>query len=157
MTEGEFDKMIAVHLKGVFLCLKHEITQMQKQDKGPYSIVNISSMAGLRGFAYNSVYTAAKHGIIGLTKSASIEYSKAGIRVNAVCPGVIDTNMVRSYGDPTLAEKMVRVVPMGRMGTADEIATTVSWLLSSASSYTTGIEVPVAVRIFLVLFLKDMI
>jgi NAD(P)-dependent dehydrogenase (short-subunit alcohol dehydrogenase family) len=134
-AEEEFDRTIAINLRGVFLCLKHEIPQMLASGGG--AIVNTSSVAGLVAQPGLSAYTASKHGVAGLTKAAAIEYAQHGIRVNAVCPGFIDTPMTapfskaRDYSkDPTL--------PMRRLGTPEEVAEAVVWLCSDAASYVTG-------------------
>ena len=109
------------------------------------AIVNCSSVAGLVGFPGLSAYVASKHGVIGLTKTAALEYAQAGIRVNAVCPGVIDTEMVErfTHGDPTTTAELVATEPVGRMGTAEEIADAVVWLCSPASTFVTGHALPV--------------
>jgi NAD(P)-dependent dehydrogenase (short-subunit alcohol dehydrogenase family) len=133
--EAAFDRMIAVNLKGVWLCMRHEIAQMQGQGGG--AIVNTGSIAGLAGLPNSSAYVAAKHGVIGLTKTAALEYAEAGIRVNAVCPGFIRTPMtedtMRRRGEEILAQ-----VPARRMGTPEEIAEMVVWLCSDRASYVTG-------------------
>jgi len=139
--EELFDQQVKVNLKGVFLCLKHEISQMQKQDKANhYSIVNVSSIAGLSGFRSNSPYAAVKHGVVGMTKSVALDYCRAGIRVNAVCPASIATPMFSVAVDPksAKAKHVINAIPMGRLGTAEEVAATILWLLSSGSSFTTG-------------------
>ncbi len=134
-SEAAFDRMIAVNLKGVWLCMKHELMQMQAQGGG--AIVNTGSIAGLAGLPTSSAYVAAKHGVVGLTKTAAIEYAEAGIRVNAVCPGFIKTRMtedtMRRRGEAILAQ-----VPARRMGNPEEIAEMVVWLCSERASYVTG-------------------
>lgn len=136
--ESQWDRVIAINLTGVWRCMKAEIPQMLKQGGG--AIVNTASAAGLIGFRGASAYVASKHGVIGLTKTAALEYAKSGIRVNAVCPGAIDTPMMgRITGDePRLVDRMVATEPVGRMGTADEIAASVVWLCSDAASFVTG-------------------
>jgi len=138
-NERAFDRVIAVNVKGVWLCMKHEIRQMVKQGRG--AIVNTASVAGLRGFQALPIYVASKHAVIGLTKSASIEYARAGIRVNAICPGPIETPMMErigsAEGQATRADYEA-FVPMRRYGTPDEIAQSVLWLCSDAASYITG-------------------
>lgn len=133
--EEAFDRMIAVNLKGVWLCMRAEIRQMLTQGGG--AIVNTGSIAGLAGLPTSSAYVAAKHGVIGLTKTAAIEYAEAGIRVNAVCPGYIKTRMtedtMRRRGEAILAQ-----VPAKRMGNPEEIAEMVVWLCSDRASYVTG-------------------
>jgi NAD(P)-dependent dehydrogenase (short-subunit alcohol dehydrogenase family) len=134
-SEASFDRMIAVNLKGVWLCMKEEIPRMQSQGGG--AIVNTASIAGLIGLATSSAYVAAKHGVIGLTKTAALEYADANIRVNAVCPGFIKTQMtedtMRRRGEVLLAQ-----IPFRRMGEPGEIAEMVVWLCSDRASYVTG-------------------
>lgn len=137
-TEEDWDRVIGVNLKGVWLCMKYEIPEMLKQNKG--SIVNASSMLGLIGLAKRSAYAASKHGIIGLTKVAALEYAEAGIRVNAICPAVVRTPIVENIiaSDPEAETKLLSLLPMGRLGTLEEMAEAIVWLCSDASSYTTG-------------------
>src|SRR6201984_3575037 len=134
-SEEAFDRMIAVNLKGVWLCMRHELPQMQAQGGGV--IVNTASIAGLAGLPTSSAYVAAKHGVLGLTKTAALEYAEANIRVNAVCPGFIKTRMtedtMRRRG-----EEILRLVPVHRMGGPEEIAEMVVWLSSERASYVTG-------------------
>jgi NAD(P)-dependent dehydrogenase (short-subunit alcohol dehydrogenase family) len=136
--EEDWDHVISVNLKGVWLCMKYEIPQMLKQGKG--TIVNASSMVGLIGLAKRSAYAASKHGVVGLTKVAALEYANAGIRVNAVCPAVVNTPLVESIisTDPEAEEQLMSMIPMGRLGTLEEIAEVVVWLCSEASSFVTG-------------------
>ena len=143
-TEENFDHIIAVNLRGVWLCMKYEIIQMVKQGQGG-AIVNTASAAGLVGSHGMPAYTASKHGVIGLTRTAALEYARAGIRVNAVCPGVIDTAMVAGMVSthPRLKDTLVSVEPMARMGKPSEIAEAVTWLLSDAASFVTGAAMPV--------------
>lgn len=142
-TEENWDKTINVNLKGIWLCMKAEITQMLKNGGG--AIVNCASVAGLNGFVGLPAYVATKHGIVGLTKTASLEYARKGIRVNAVCPGVIHTAMVdRLTGREKEVEKQfVGLEPLGRMGNPEEVAEAVVWLCSDAASFVTGISMPV--------------
>ncbi|MGA2412020.1 MAG: SDR family oxidoreductase [Candidatus Binataceae bacterium] len=142
-TEENFDHIMAVNLRGVWLCMKYEIQQMLKQGGG--AIVNTASAAGLVGSHGMPAYTASKHGVIGLTKTAALEYAKAGVRVNAVCPGVIDTAMVAGMvaGRPRLKDILVSVEPIARMGQPGEIAEAVAWLLSDYASFVTGCALPV--------------
>jgi NAD(P)-dependent dehydrogenase (short-subunit alcohol dehydrogenase family) len=137
-TSEVWDKTIGVNLKGVWLCMKYEIREMLKQGKG--AIVNTASIAGLVGFQGLPAYTASKHGVIGLTKTAALEYAKSGIRVNAVCPGVIKTPMVdRFTGKKKEVEKQFEnMEPIGRMGAPEEVAEAVIWLCSDAASFVTG-------------------
>ena len=136
--EADWDRVIAINLTGVWLCMKYEIPQMLQQGGG--AIVNTSSVAGLLGFRTGSAYVASKHGVLGLTKTAALEYAKSGIRVNAVCPGAIDTPMMGRITDhrPHRAAKMAAGEPVGRMGTPQEIAEAVVWLCSDAASFVTG-------------------
>jgi NAD(P)-dependent dehydrogenase (short-subunit alcohol dehydrogenase family) len=134
-SEEAFDRMIGVNLKGVWLCMRHELPQMQKQGGG--AIVNTGSIAGLAGLPTSSAYVAAKHGVIGLTKTAALEYAEDNIRVNAVCPGFIRTAMtedtMRRRGEQILSQ-----VPFRRMGKPEEIAEMVVWLCSERASYVSG-------------------
>jgi NAD(P)-dependent dehydrogenase (short-subunit alcohol dehydrogenase family) len=138
-SEDNFDRTIAINLRGVWLCMRQEIKQMLRQGDGG-SIVNMSSVAGLVGFANLPAYVASKHGVVGLTKTAALEHAKSGIRVNAICPGVIHTEMVdRVTGkDPAIEKQFVNLEPMGRMGTPEEIAEATVWLCSEAASFVTG-------------------
>ncbi len=142
-TNENWEKTIGINLKGVWLCMKYEIPQMLKQKKG--AIVNNASIAGLVGFPNIPAYVASKHGIIGLTKNAALEYAKLGIRVNAVCPGVIKTAMIdRFTGKNKEVEKQfASAEPIGRLGEPEEVAAAVTWLCSDASSFVTGHAMPV--------------
>lgn len=133
--EAAFQRVIAINLTGVFLCLKHEIAAMREAGGG--AIVNTASVAGLVGLAGSSAYVASKHGVIGLTRSAALENATGGIRVNAVCPGYIDTPMVAPHM-PARGPDILAKVPFGRLGRAEEIAELVLWLLSDRASFTTG-------------------
>ncbi len=137
-TEEDWDHVLDVNLKGVWLCLKYEISQMRKQGGG--TIVNISSVNGLVGSTAFAPYVASKHGVIGLTKSAAKGYAKEGIRVNVICPGSIDTPMIaRVDGGPVSPDSWrISRTPMGRIGTPEEIAEAVVWLCSERASYVTG-------------------
>jgi NAD(P)-dependent dehydrogenase (short-subunit alcohol dehydrogenase family) len=134
-SEAGFDRMIAVNLKGVWLCMKHELIQMVAQGGG--AIVNTASIAGLIGLPTSSGYVAAKHGVVGLTKTAALEYADDKVRVNAVCPGYIETKMtedtMRRRGEELMAK-----VPFHRMGTPEEIAEMVLWLCSDRASFVSG-------------------
>lgn len=137
-TEENWDRVISINLKGVWLCMKYEIPLMLKQGGG--AIVNTASVAGLVGFQGMPAYCASKGGIIALTRTAALEYATRGIRINAVCPGVIRTPMVeRTTGGKSEAEaQFVALEPIGRMGAPEEIAETVIWLCSDAASFVTG-------------------
>eukprot|EP00026_Physarum_polycephalum_P012928 Phypoly_transcript_13279.p1 GENE.Phypoly_transcript_13279~~Phypoly_transcript_13279.p1 ORF type:complete len:287 (+),score=36.08 Phypoly_transcript_13279:92-862(+) len=143
--EEIFDQLVKVNLKGVFLCLKHEIAQFLKQGKGSYAIVNLSSIAGKRGFVRSLPYVATKHGVTGMTKSAALDYAKSGIRINAVCPSPIDTAMYHNQvaSGSALAKILKTANPMGRLGTPEEVSAAILWLLSDASSFTTGKSISV--------------
>ncbi len=138
LDERDWDRVIDVNLKGVWLCLRYQISQMLKQDGG--AIVNTASIMGLIGGTNDCGYGASKHGVAGLTKTAAIEYARQGIRVNAVCPGTIDTPMARRIAvDNAEAEKsLIERHPIGRVGQPEEIAETVVWLCSDAASFVTG-------------------
>jgi len=144
-TRDDYDSVMAINLRGVWSSMKFELQQMRKQGCG--AIVNCSSLGGLVGGAERGIYHAAKHGVIGFTKSAALEYATRGIRVNAVCPGMMQTPMV----DKMIAEgqgeelnaMLKSLVPMGRMGRPEEIADAVLWLCSSAASYITGQSISV--------------
>jgi NAD(P)-dependent dehydrogenase (short-subunit alcohol dehydrogenase family) len=137
-TEENWDQVHSINLKGVWLSMKYEIRQMLKQGGGG-AVVNMSSVAGLIGAAGAGVYVASKHGVLGLTKSAAIEYAQDGIRVNAVCPAVIETPMAeRAFGEPGVSKRMVSLHPLGRFGKPMEVAKAVLWLCSDKSSFTTG-------------------
>lgn len=136
--EEDWDRVVAVDLKGVWLCLKHELVQMLRQGGG--AIVNMASIAGLVGLPGSSPYVASKHGVVGLTKTAALEYATDGIRVNAVCPGVIDTPLVERIVERTPErEKMyLDAQPIGRLGTPEEVAAAAVWLCSEDASLVTG-------------------
>ena len=134
-SEAAFDRMIAVNLKGVWLCMKHELTQMVAQGGG--AIVNTASIAGLIGLPTSSGYVAAKHGVVGLTKTAALEYAADNIRVNAVCPGYIETQMTQETMRRR-GEQIMSMVPFHRMGKPEEIAEMVVWLCSERASFVSG-------------------
>ena len=137
-TLDEFDAIMGVNVKGVWLCMKHQLPVMLAQGGG--AIVNTASVAGLGAAPKMSIYAASKHAVIGLTKSAAIEYAKKQIRVNAVCPAVIDTDMFRrAYeADPRKAEFAAAMHPVGRIGKVEEIAAAVLYLCSDGAAFTTG-------------------
>lgn len=141
--EEDWNRVISINLTGVWLCMKYEIAQMLKQGGG--AIVNTASDAGLLGVPQMPAYVASKHGVVGLTKTAALEYAKSGIRVNAVCPGVIKTPMVERITAQRAgrAERMAAAEPVGRMGKPEEIAEAVVWLCSEAASFVTGLPMPV--------------
>jgi NAD(P)-dependent dehydrogenase (short-subunit alcohol dehydrogenase family) len=138
LDEAEWDRIHNIDLRGVFLCMKYEIPLMLKQGGG--AIVNTSSGAGVIGIKGNPAYTAAKHGVIGLTKSAALDYAAKNIRINAVCPGYIDTPMMGRFtgGTPEGRAKVIAEEPVGRMGKPEEIAEAVVWLCSDAASFVVG-------------------
>lgn len=137
-SEESWSEVLATNLTAVFLCMKHEITQMLTSGGGV--IVNNSSGAGVMPQPYLSGYCAAKHGVLGITKTAAREYATDGIRINAVCPGLTLTPQLERYfkADPTAREPMLKELPMRRMGTADEVANAIVWLCSPESSYVSG-------------------
>ncbi len=143
-TREDFDRVNGVNLRGVWSCMKFELQQMRTQGSG--AIVNCSSLGGLVGGAERGIYHATKHGVLGLTKSAALEYAARGIRINAVCPGLIWTPMADQMvasGQGEALNAMVKSVPMSRHGRAEEIADAVLWLCSQAASYVTGQSISV--------------
>jgi NAD(P)-dependent dehydrogenase (short-subunit alcohol dehydrogenase family) len=137
-AEEDWDYLMNINLKGVWLCMKYEIPHMLKQGGG--AIVNMSSASGFHGTPYQNAYSASKHGVLGLTKTAALEYAKLGIRVNAICPGPIRTPGTEGYftRDPEAETRLNASTPMGRIGVPREIAETVLWLCSEGASYITG-------------------
>ncbi|MCK6580234.1 MAG: SDR family oxidoreductase [Anaerolineae bacterium] len=137
-TEDEWEQVIGVNLKGVWLCLKYEIPVMLRQGGG--AVVNMASVAGLVGFPRGGIYSASKHGVIGLTRSAALENARRGLRINAVCPAFTDTPMVREMFEaaPPMAGSTTAGNPMGRLGTPEEIAEAVVWLCSDKASFING-------------------
>jgi NAD(P)-dependent dehydrogenase (short-subunit alcohol dehydrogenase family) len=136
-SEETWHRVLGVNLTGVWLCMKYEIPQMLQHGGGV--IVNTASVAGLIGARGLAAYVASKHGVVGLTKTAALEYAQQGIRVNCICPGVIHTPMTeRGLNDPERRARIIASEPMGRVGTPEEIAEAVVWLCSDASSFVTG-------------------
>lgn len=140
---GDYDlddwrRTLAINLDGVFHCLRAELPIMERAGRG--SIVNVASGAGLVGFTGLPAYVASKHGVVGLTKAAALEYAASGVRVNAVCPGATRTAMLEGYmaADPRIEKMMTAGVPMGRLGDAEEIAAAILWLCSDAASFVVG-------------------
>lgn len=142
-SEDEFDKIMDINVKGVWLCMQHEIRSMLKTGGG--AIVNTASVAGLGAAPKMSIYAASKHAVVGLTKSAAVEYAKKGIRVNAICPAVIDTNMYRRAidGDVKRAHMIGSMHPIGRVGTVEEVVGALLYLSSDAAGFTTGATLPI--------------
>ncbi len=136
--EDEWDRVIRVNLTGVWLCMKYEIREMLKGGGG--AIVNTSSAAGLKGFHYHAAYSASKHGIIGLTRTAALEYARMNIRINAICPAFIEVGFSQRTAaeDPDFEKKFKRLIPMGRFGKGEEVAEAVVWLCSDAVTFITG-------------------
>jgi NAD(P)-dependent dehydrogenase (short-subunit alcohol dehydrogenase family) len=142
-SEAHFDEMLKVDLKGTWLCMHHEIQMMLAQNSG--AVVNCSALAGLRGSQGSAIYSACKHGIIGLTKSAALECVASNVRINAICPGIIETPGMEKVFSKVPGLKLEEVkqwginqVPMHRFGTPEEVAEAVTWLCSNAASYITG-------------------
>lgn len=139
MKTSDWQRVINVNLTGIFLCMKYEIPEMLRAGGG--AIVNMASILGRVGFANAAAYTSAKHGVLGLTKVAALEYASQGIRINAVCPAFIETPMLERAGitsDPTVKKAMEALHPIGRLGRADEVAKVVTWLCSPEASFVAG-------------------
>ena len=143
-AEATWDEVIAINLKGVFLSMKYELPHIV-QAKG--AIVNMASVAGLSGGRLGAAYYASKHGVVGLTKAAAMEYADKGVRINAVAPAVIHTPLAEraglAMGDPQSAARVLSLHPMGRIGQPEEVAQAVRWLCSKGASFTTGHTLPV--------------
>jgi NAD(P)-dependent dehydrogenase (short-subunit alcohol dehydrogenase family) len=143
-TPEDYDRVMGINLRGVWSSMKFELEQMSKPGSG--AIVNCSSLGGLVGGAERGVYHAAKHGVLGFTKSAALEYAARGIRINAICPGMIQTPMsdqMVAAGQGEALAALEKMIPMGRVGRPEEIASAVLWLCSSAASYVTGQSISV--------------
>ncbi len=142
-TAGDFDRVNDINMRGVWTCMKHELRHMRTQGSG--AIVNCSSLGGLVGLPNRAAYHASKHGVIGMTKSAAMDYAPRGIRINAICPGVIDTPMVSDMleGQAEAMKEIMRDQPIGRLGRAEEIAASVLWLCSPGASFVLGVALPV--------------
>lgn len=138
LTENDFDSIVEVNLKGMWLCMKHQIRQMLAQHSG--AIVNISSINGLAGTKGASIYSASKYGVIGLAKSAALEYANSNIRINCICPGAIQTPGLEEAITLTGISNSVIAseIPMGRIGNPDDIANAVTWLCSEDAAFVTG-------------------
>ena len=138
-AEGsDFDRIIAINLRGIFTCMKHELRQMREQGSGV--IVNCSSQSGFVGLPGLGAYTASKHGVIGLTKAAALEYAPRGIRINCICPGTTETPLVRGLveQEPGRLDAVIKDIPLGRMGREEEIASAVLWLCSPGAGFMVG-------------------
>jgi NAD(P)-dependent dehydrogenase (short-subunit alcohol dehydrogenase family) len=143
--EDDFDRVIGINMKGVWLGMKYQIPKML--DAGGGAIVNMASILGLVAFATAGAYTAAKHGVVGLTKTAALEYAQSNVRINAVCPGFIETPMVMERGvqagrDPEAYEQLRAAHPVGRLGRPEEISEMITFLCSPAASFITGAAIP---------------
>ena len=144
-SRESFDRVLAVNVVGVWLCLKYEARVMLRQASG--AIVNTASLAGLIGFPNHVAYSTSKHAVIGITRTAALEYAQAGIRVNAVCPAFIHTpmvdNLIAAGGSAMSLERLAHMQPMGRIGTVEEVAQAVVWLCSESAAFITGVALPI--------------
>jgi NAD(P)-dependent dehydrogenase (short-subunit alcohol dehydrogenase family) len=138
ITEDQWQRVLDIDLRGVFLCMKYEIPLVLAAGGG--AIINTSSGAGVKGFAGGGAYGAAKHGVIGLTRCAALDYAAANVRINAICPGIIETPMMDRFsgGTPEGRERVIGQEPVGRMGRPEEIASAVMWLCSDNAAFTVG-------------------
>ncbi|MET0929629.1 MAG: SDR family oxidoreductase [Aeromicrobium sp.] len=141
MEIDAFDDIIATNLRGTFLSMRAELGVMERQGSG--SVVNIASAAGLVGVRNSAAYSASKHGVLGLTKTAALDYAELGIRVNAICPGMISTPLVAAGMPPEFQKAILAAHPMGRVGRAEEIASAVLWFCSPGAAFTTGTALPI--------------
>ena len=140
-TQANWDAVMSVNLQGVWMCMQAQLTHMIANGRG--SIVNNASRSGLRGVPSDAIYGAAKHGVVGLTKAAAVEFGGQGVRVNAICPGLVDTPLTRSRFGKGFAEKAVMANPMQRAAQPEEIGAAVLWLCSDASSFVNGVALPI--------------
>jgi NAD(P)-dependent dehydrogenase (short-subunit alcohol dehydrogenase family) len=142
-TEDDWDDVMGINLKGVWLCMKHEIPAMIQAGGG--AIVNTSSIAGLVGSQHSPAYAASKHGVVGLTKTAALQYAPQGIRVNCVCPAAVYSPMLETLvtRNPQVGERLLASQPNGRFASPEEVAAVVTWLCSDAASFVTGAALPV--------------
>lgn len=140
-SDANWDRMLAINLTGLWYCMREQIAQMLAQKGG--TIVNCASTAGIRGAAFCGAYSASKHGVVGLTRTAALEYASRNIRINAVCPGMIDTPMTRKEGMSDLIAGLVGQSPTGRIGQPEEVAATVAWLSGPDSTFVHGQAIPV--------------
>lgn len=140
---ASFDELFAVNVRGTFVCMQYEMRIMRQQKRG--AIVNTASVGGVAGLRHGSVYAASKHAVVGMTKSAALDAAEFGVRVNAICPGSIETEMMQRWarGDPEIVKRFASYSPLKRVGSPREIADAVLWLLSDRSSYVTGVAVGV--------------
>jgi len=139
LTEEEYNNVMDINLRGIWLCMKYELQQLRKQGTEG-AIVNCSSLGGLVGIAGRSAYHASKHGVLGITKSSALEYASKGIRINAVCPGIIETPMVEKMltTESDEMQELMKEVPIGRLAKPEEVASVVLWLCSPSASYVIG-------------------
>lgn len=139
LTEEEYNRVMDTNLRGIWLCMKHELRQMNHQETGG-AIVNCSSLGGLVGIAGRSAYHASKHGVLGFTKSSALEYASKGIRINAVCPGIIETPMVEGMlnTEKGAMDELIKSIPAGRLAKPEEVASVAVWLCSDDASYIIG-------------------
>jgi len=141
-TEADYDRIMDVNVKGLWLCLQEEVRAMSRRGRG--AIVNNASVAGMIGMPGAAIYVASKHAVIGLTRAAALEFAKSGIRINAVAPAAIETDMYERFAkDPGVKKAIGAMHPIGRIGRAEEVAHAVAWLCSDAASFVTGVVLPI--------------